>query len=124
MKRPAAFAIIALLAAFGALPLRATAAELIMMEQKGCVWCMRWHDEIGVAYPKTDAGTVAPLRRIDIHEPWPEDLKDIRPERLTPTFVLAENGKEIARLRGYAGDEFFWVLLDEMLERRTAGLSN
>lgn len=124
MFRSLAAAILAFSAAAGLPAFPAGGAELIMLEQRGCAWCIRWHSEIGIAYPKTEAGRVAPLRRVDILEPWPDDLKDIRPERLTPTFVLAENGKEIARLRGYAGDEFFWVLLDEMLEKRTDAVSN
>lgn len=93
----------------------APAAELVMFEQAGCVWCMRWNDEIGPAYPNTPEGKIAPLRRVDIHKPLPEDLKNIRVERFTPTFVLVENGKEIGRMRGYTGDEFFWFLLTEML---------
>ena len=32
-----------------------------------------------------------------------------RPIRYTPTFVLAEDGKEVGRIEGYPGDEFFWV---------------
>lgn len=100
----------------------ARAAELIMIEQAGCVWCARWNAEIGVAYDKTPEGRAAPLRRVDLHAPWPQDLDAIRPERLTPTFVLSENGKELGRLRGYPGDEFFWVLLDEMLEKNAIKL--
>ncbi len=94
---------------------KAQAAELVMMEQAGCAWCKRWHAEIGVAYPKTAEGRLAPLRQVDIHAPWPADLKDIQVDRYTPTFVLVENGKELGRLRGYAGDDFFWPLLAEML---------
>ena len=60
---------------------------------------------------------LAPLRRVDIHAPWPDDLAAIRPEHFTPTFVLVENGREIDRLRGYPGDEFFWSLLDGMLAK-------
>ncbi len=95
----------------------AQAAELLMMEQAGCAWCALFNAEIAPAYPKTVEGQRAPLRRIDIHAPWPDDLADIRPERFTPTFVLVEDGNEIARLRGYPGDEFFWSLLDEMLAK-------
>lgn len=95
----------------------APAAELVMFEQNGCVWCIRWNKEIGPAYPNTPEGKVAPLRRVNIHEPLPEDLKNIRIERFTPTFVLVENGEEIGRMRGYTGDEFFWFLLAEMLEK-------
>ncbi len=78
---------------------------------------MRWDDEIGGIYPKTAEAKRAPLRRVDIDEPWPEDLSDIRPDAFTPTFVLVSEGREIDRMRGYAGDEFFWFLLAEMLEK-------
>ncbi|WP_299808582.1 transcriptional regulator [uncultured Roseibium sp.] len=97
--------------------LPAGAAELIMLEQPGCVWCKRWNEEIGVAYPKTEEGQRAPLRRVDITDSWPEDLTGIARERLTPTFVLIENGVEIDRLRGYPGAHFFWPLLAGMLEK-------
>ncbi|KZM48725.1 transcriptional regulator [Labrenzia sp. OB1] len=97
--------------------LPAGAAELIMLEQPGCVWCKRWNEEIGVAYPKTEEGRRAPLRRVDITDTWPEDLSGIARERLTPTFVLIENGVEIDRLRGYPGEHFFWPLLAGMLEK-------
>lgn len=96
-------------------PAGALAAELLMLQQKGCAWCLRWHKEIGGIYPKTEEAKIAPLRFVDIHEPWPEDLAGIRREAFTPTFVLVEDGREIARVRGYSGDEFFWFLLGEML---------
>ncbi|WP_394708271.1 transcriptional regulator [Breoghania sp.] len=96
------------------------AAELIMMEQPGCVWCARFHAEIAPAYAKTEEGRRAPLRRVDITEPWPDDLSAIRPERLTPTFVLVEAGHEVARLRGYPGENFFWPMLEEMMEKLLA----
>lgn len=95
----------------------ARAAELLMYEQAGCVWCKRFDAEIAPAWPKTEQGKRAPIRRVDIHAPVPEDLADITIERFTPTFVLVEDGKEIARLRGYPGDEFFWHLADEMLSK-------
>lgn len=93
------------------------AAELVMLERPGCAWCVRWHAEIGPAYPLTEEGRRAPLRRVDVTAPWPDDLADIGRERFTPTFVLMDGGVEVARLRGYPGDEFFWFLLDEMLSR-------
>lgn len=110
-----------MLAIFGAVlaapATSAFAAELIMLQQKGCAWCLRWHKEIGDIYPKTQEAKIAPLRFVDIHEPWPEDLAGIRREAFTPTFVLVEDGREIDRVRGYSGDEFFWFLLGEMLAK-------
>ena len=94
----------------------ALAADLVMLEQPGCVWCKRFNEEIAPQYAKTEEGRRAPLRRVDITKPWPEDLAAVAPERLTPTFVLVDEGKEISRIRGYPGDEFFWSLLDGMLD--------
>lgn len=93
----------------------AKAAELIMLEQAGCPWCDRWREEIGPIYPKTDEAKIAPLRVVDIHDKWPEDLKNINTTHYTPTFVLVENGEEVGRIRGYTGDEFFWFLLNELI---------
>lgn len=95
----------------------ARAAELIMLERPGCSWCLRWDREIAPIYPKTAEGRRAPLRRVDVTAPWPADLAGIDGDLYTPVFIVVENGAEIARLRGYPGEDFFWPLLNEMLER-------
>lgn len=95
----------------------AKAAELVMFEQAGCAWCARFNAEIAPGYAKSDEGLIAPLRRIDIRAPIPEDLADITVERFTPTFVLIEDGKEYGRIRGYPGDQFFWFRIDELLSK-------
>ena len=99
----------------------AQAAELIVFEQKGCVWCQRFDREIAPAYAKTDEGKRAPLRRVDIAKPLPDDLSFIVRERFTPVFVLVENGAEFGRIRGYPGETFFWGLLANLLERLDRG---
>lgn len=96
----------------------AAAAELVMVEEPGCVWCARWNAEIGPAYPKTTEGRFAPLRRVDIRD-LPPDLTVARRVRFTPTFLLVENGQELARLEGYPGDQFFWPLLAGLLRNNT-----
>lgn len=93
------------------------AAELVMFEQKGCVWCAKFNAEIAPAYANTDEGRIAPLRRVDIHETIPEDLANITIDRFTPTFVLIEDGEEIGRIRGYPGDEFFWFLIGDLIAK-------
>jgi thioredoxin-related protein len=95
----------------------AGAAELIMFEQAGCPWCEVFDREIAPVYAKTDEGRVAPLRRIDIDSPLPADLSFIKVERLTPLFVLVDNGREIGRIRGYPGDLHFWGLLDALISQ-------
>lgn len=105
-----------------AMPADGRAAELVMLSQPGCAWCARFEAEIAPGYPHTAEGRRAPLRRVDVSGPWPADLTAIAPERLTPTFILvADDGSEVARLRGYPGDHFFWPLLGEMLEKLGPG---
>ena len=99
----------------------ATAAELVMFEQKGCVWCQRFDRDIAPAYDKTAEGKRAPLRRVDIARPNPDDLAFIKRERFTPVFVLVDGGKEFGRIRGYPGDTFFWGLLATLIERLDRG---
>ena len=96
-------------------------AELLMFEHDGCPWCVMWDRDLGAIYPKTWEGKVAPLRKVDILAPLPEDLPDVVVERATPIFVLVVDGKEIGRIRGYPGEDFFWGLLGDMLQ--TAGIT-
>ncbi len=95
----------------------ACAAELVMFEQKGCVWCVKFDREIAPGYPNTEEGRRAPLRRVDIARAVPEELAFIRRERFTPVFVLIEDKREIGRIRGYPGDTFFFGLLAGLIER-------
>lgn len=96
------------------------AAQLIMLEEHGCPWCEEWDREIGVVYHKTPEGKRVPLRRLDIHEPLPDDLKFLIKGGYTPTFVLIDKGREIGRIRGYPGEDFFWGLLGQLLKRLPA----
>jgi hypothetical protein len=98
----------------------AYAAELVMFEQAGCTWCATFDREIAPIYPKTAEGQRAPLRRVDIDHPLPQDLAFIDMERLAPLFVLVENGREIGRIRGYPGEDNFWGLLGVLINKLDA----
>lgn len=101
------------------------AAELVMFESDSCEWCEAWHKEIGPIYPKTVESQAAPLRRVNLDEPMPADLRDIRGIHYTPTFVLMEDGKEVGRILGYPGEDFFWGLLAmELGKLRQDGQAN
>ena len=94
------------------------AAELIMVEQQGCYYCLEWKDQLGHIYPKTPEGKFAPLKTVDITEVDKiEGLK--RDVIFTPTFILMENHKELGRLEGYSSEDFFWELLEVILEKET-----
>ncbi|MGO1117080.1 transcriptional regulator [Rhodovibrionaceae bacterium A322] len=110
-------AVLSILVMFSLLPRQAVAAELVMFESATCEWCEVWDEEIAPIYPKTEEGKRAPLRRVDIYETRPQDLEHIKGIRFTPTFVLMENGEEVGRIRGYPGEDFFWGLLGQIMEK-------
>lgn len=96
---------------------------LVMVEEQGCIWCARWNDEISHIYPKTEEGKAAPLHRIDINAARPEGMIFARALTFTPTFVLMLNGKETSRIEGYPGEDFFWGILERMLEQANVDVS-
>jgi len=93
------------------------AAELVMFDSPACEWCEMWDEEIGVIYEKTEEGGKAALRRVSIHDDLPDDLKDLKTIRYTPTFVLISNGQELGRINGYPGEDNFWFLLGDMIKK-------
>ncbi len=87
-----------------------------MVEEPGCVYCARWHAEVGPAYANSAEGRFAPLRRVRLGATEIGHLKGLR---YTPTFVLVEGEREIGRIMGYPGADFFWGLLAELLAKTT-----
>ncbi len=114
------FAPFVLALAVAVAPTATWAAELLMLERAGCPYCARFEKEVGRIYERTDEARRAPLRRIDIEKPYPAEYRFVTPDRITPTFVLVDGGREIARLRGYPGEDFFYGALGTMLEKLPA----
>ncbi|WP_323371735.1 hypothetical protein [Anianabacter salinae] len=90
--------------------------RLLMAEEAGCMWCARWNAEVAPEYPLTAEGQAAPLLRVDIHDPLPDGITLDTRLHYTPTFVLIRDGQELARIEGYPGEDFFWGLLQRMLD--------
>ncbi|MEM7189026.1 MAG: thioredoxin family protein [Pseudomonadota bacterium] len=90
---------------------------MLIFEEDWCHWCEQWNDEVGVVYSKTAEGKLAPLRRIDIHGALPEGLALVSPPQYTPTFILVDDGREVGRIEGYPGEDFFWGFLARLLEK-------
>lgn len=93
------------------------AAELLMFERDGCVWCQRWDRDVGSSYGKTDEAKVLPLRHVNIDRQATSSIALVSPVRYTPTFVVAHNGQEIGRITGYISDDAFWGLLSTFLTK-------
>jgi thioredoxin-related protein len=89
--------------------------QLIMFEQVGCIYCIKWDQEVGDAYPVTDEGRGAPLVKLNIREKLPAGVSIAYRPQFTPTFVLLDNGVEVDRIEGYPGEDFFWGLLAQMI---------
>jgi len=120
LPTPAAVAAAASTSAPAATPQRATEEklQLVMFEDESCLWCERFREEILPYYHKTEEGRRAPLRMVNIHAPRPPDLKGIRKVVYTPTFVLVDGrGRELGRIEGYPGEEFFWFRLQKLLKK-------
>jgi thioredoxin-related protein len=109
------FVVAALLLALGASG--AAAMELVMFRQGGCPWCAAWDREIGPIYPKTDIGQRLPVRFIDISRARDFEGEFKSPIRFTPTFVLLDGGREIGRIEGYPGQDFFWARLENLVPK-------
>lgn len=94
---------------------QARAAELVIFESTACEWCEIWQDEVGEFYDKTSEAEIVPLRRVDIDDDRPDDLKHVNGIVYTPTFIIMKEGQEVGRIIGYPGEDFFWQLLNEIL---------
>jgi thioredoxin-related protein len=92
----------------------AEAAELLMYRRAGCPWCAAWDQAIGPVYPKTEIGRRLPVRAVDLDGRARPAVALERPVRYTPTFVLVEEGRELGRIEGYPGEDFFWGLLEKL----------
>lgn len=97
---------------------------LLMAEEKGCVYCARWNKDISGIYPKTPEGRAAPLQRYDLAEGTPDGVKLARRVSFTPTFILVTDGKEMSRIEGYPGEDFFWGLMGQMLQEAQVRISD
>jgi hypothetical protein len=117
MARKLALGALMLLAGFLTNAAGARAAELLMFDDPNCVWCRRWNAEIGPGYSRSPEGQQAPLRRIYIRDQSKAGVALARPINATPTFVLVEDAQEVGRIAGYAGPDFFYPMLEELLRR-------
>ena len=120
MVRKLALGLLALLASLNAGIALASAAELLMFDDPGCVWCRRWTAEVGPGYPRSPEGKQAPLRRIPIRAQGKAGVALTQRITSTPTFVLVEDKQEVGRIVGYPGNDFFYPMLDELLRRLPA----
>jgi hypothetical protein len=106
--------VVILVAAVVGFAVQAQAAELLLYRRLGCPWCRAFDETIGPVYPKTDLGRRLPLRHVDLDRGAPLAAALVKPVFFTPTFVLVDGGREVGRIEGYPGEDFFWGLLEKL----------
>lgn len=94
--------------------LDASPVVLLLVEDRGCPYCARWDREVGPAYARSAEGRFAPLVRRFRGAP---DVGFLDGVVFSPTFVVLKEGKEIGRIVGYAGPDFFWSELSTLLAK-------
>jgi hypothetical protein len=107
---------LALLLAIIAFAPVASASELLMFRRAGCPWCATWDREVGPIYGRTEVGRNIPIRFVELGRAGDMQVALASPVRFTPTFVLVEDGREVGRIEGYPGADFFWGLLEGLLQ--------
>ena len=125
--------IIALILSFS-LVSNAYAAEMIMFAMKSCGYCRAFLKDVAPTYSESEYALLLPLRVISMDRPvapkWYDDaFRDRRIEgiRVTPTFVIFDNGEEVARLMGYRDKKTFYRDIKDFVDdnreelERTAG---
>jgi len=95
----------------------AVAAELVFVEVKSCIYCMRFNKQVAPTYQASEIGKRIPLRRVNLQQRWPADLSEVDRPPYTPVFILVENGREIGRFNGYVGARQFDTNLKRLLRK-------
>jgi hypothetical protein len=97
----------------------AGAAELVMYRSAGCPWCAAWDREIGPIYGKTEIGRRLPVRLVALEGEHPHIALASR-IIYSPTFVMVDHEREVGRIEGYPGPDFFWGMLEQLAQKLPA----
>ena len=90
---------------------------LLMVEDRGCPYCLRFDAEARDSYINSAEGRLAPLVR---RRRGDGSIAFLQRVVYSPTFVLLVEGREVGRAVGYQGAELFWMEIARLM--REAGL--
>ena len=98
------------------------AYELLMFQMPSCIYCQRFLSEVAPEWNTTLYGKKLPLRVIDISGTtalwFTKALKEGRIDGIsqTPTFIIWDDNREVARTVGYSGKTNFYEMVDKFLK--------
>ena len=98
-------------------------AELLMIHNPSCIFCKAFMNDVALDYSTTKQGKALPLVILDItileNREWLKremQAGNIKEIHGTPTFIIYKDGKEVGRVVGYSGKEWFYQKLDEAVK--------
>jgi hypothetical protein len=97
-------------------PLARTGLTLLMIEEPGCTYCLRWRNEVQPGYERSEEGRRAPLVQMMRGDPAVAGFPRIV---YSPTFLLLSDGREVGRIVGYSGANLFWWQIGPLMEQVT-----
>ncbi len=122
------------IALFFTMTTSAMATELLMFSMASCGYCQAFLKEVAPTYAQSEAAKLLPLRIISMDRAsapkWYDkayEARKIDGIAGTPTFIVFDNGVEVARLIGYNGMQRFYEDIDNFIDsnrrhlERTAG---
>jgi hypothetical protein len=89
-------------------------AALLLIEDRGCPYCALWDREVRQGYINSPEGHFAPLIRRFRGSP---DVAFLPNVIYSPTFIVLARGREVGRIVGYPGPDFFWAEIAPLLAR-------
>jgi thioredoxin-related protein len=89
--------------------------EILVVEISNCLYCGLFRRDVAPTYKASARGRAVPMRFIDINAPDVDRLALQSPIDSVPTVLVVENGREVGRIAGYVGPEFFFHSLNRIL---------
>lgn len=96
-------------------PAAATAMQLVVMEAPGCDYCALFRRDVLPSYETSERAKDLPIRFVDINDEEMTAIGLEAPVDIVPTFVVLKNNKEIGRIPGYTGPEYFFHHINYLL---------
>lgn len=79
--------------------------ELLLVEAEGCAYCQLLRQQVLPLYRTGTAARRVPIRFVDVSHIAYDSPLLTSPVTIVPTAVLLSDGREVARVTGYAGPE-------------------
>jgi thioredoxin-related protein len=89
--------------------------ELVVMEAPGCTYCTLFRRDVLPSYEASPRAKDMPIRFVDVNDEAAEGLGLQSPVDIVPTFLVLKNNKEVGRIPGYTGPEYFFHTINYLI---------